>query len=201
MVRHKLWSGILLGLGGLSIGAWYTLPPVHSAQAISPSWAIAKAPEFIRPPQTCPNDLETLVSLLLRDLPSYANRVTQRSFHLDQLSDRPGVVIIAGQPDYAPLTLGPGAYTPSDSTDEPRQVFFTTLERQYVSDTSISLQTYHWLFLTQSQDRWRLVLLFSSTGDYPAERPPSPPEDTSQGAIAQAIRLWLRDCAAGAVES
>lgn len=28
---------------------------------------------------SCPNDVETLTNILLRDLPSYANRVTQRA--------------------------------------------------------------------------------------------------------------------------
>jgi hypothetical protein len=43
--------------------------------------------------------------------------------------------------------------------------------------------------------------MFSRIGDALANQPPSPPQDTSQGVIAQAIRLWLRDCRAGAIEA
>ena len=30
-------------------------------------------------------------------------------------------------------------------------------------------------------------------------RPPTPPRETSEGIIGQAVRLWLRDCRAGAI--
>lgn len=38
--------------------------------------------------------------------------------------------------------------------------------------------------------------MFSRTGIYPGGRPPTPPRDSSEGVIAQAIRTWLRDCQA-----
>ncbi|NJR66863.1 MAG: hypothetical protein HC772_18640 [Leptolyngbyaceae cyanobacterium CRU_2_3] len=66
----------------------------------------------------------------------------------------------------------------------------------------MELQHYHWLFLTPTENYgWRLVLMFSSLGNAPANQPPSPPQDTSQGVIAQAVRLWLRDCRAGSIDS
>jgi hypothetical protein len=90
-----------------------------------------------------------------------------------------------------------------------QQVFFTTLERQYWRNQMVSLQNYHWLFLVQNQDGWYLGLLYSSLGRYPSgdgplspvasQRAPTPPEESSDGIIGQAIRLWLRDCRAGAV--
>ncbi|NJL22855.1 MAG: hypothetical protein HC895_21790 [Leptolyngbyaceae cyanobacterium SM1_3_5] len=148
----------------------------------------------IRPSIDCPADLPTLTILLLRDLPSYANRVTQRSFTgLDVAASRPGYVLVAGRPEFEPLSLGPGEYLPTIET-APQQIFFTTLERQYVNNRSIYLQHYHWVFLSQESDGWWLVTMRSQIGDLPADQPPTPPQDTSDGAIAQAIRLWLRDC-------
>lgn len=164
-------------------------------------------PTPIRPLTTCPDRLEDLMLLLLRDLPSYANRVTARSFDAPigvssrRINEsRPGYVLLAGQPEFGPLTLGPGSYIATQPiADQPDQVFFTTLERQYAAGRSVSLQHYHWLFLTQSTSGWRLVALFSRIGDEPADQPPTPPQDTTQGSIAQSIRLWLQDCRSGAI--
>lgn len=170
---------------------WLTAA-VLSISLMSPALAEAERP--IRPSIACPADLPTLTTLLLRDLPSYANRVAQRSFTgLDVAATRPGYVLLAGRPEFEPLSLGPGEYLPTTES-EPQQVFFTTLERQYVGDRSIHIQHYHWIFLAQASDGWRLVTMRSQIGDLPANQPPTPPQDTSEGAIAQAIRLWLRDC-------
>jgi hypothetical protein len=136
--------------------------------------------------------------LLLRDLPSYANRVNQRAYTNFRTADVPGYTILADHLEYAPLSLNSEGTLPS-LEDQPTQVFFTTLERQYVSGKPVSLQHYHRLFLVETQDGWQLSLMFSTLGDYPADQPPTPPQDTSQGVIAQAIRLWLRDCWAGSV--
>jgi hypothetical protein len=151
--------------------------------------------------QVCPEALETLVPMLLRDLPSYANRVIQRSRSLDNGTiPSLGYVLVAGQPEYEPLTLGPGEYTSTTMGEgEPYQVFFTTLERQYLLREAVSIQHYHWLFLVKTERHWRVAFLFSRIGHHPANEPPSPPYDSGQGAIAQAIRLWLRDCAAGEI--
>jgi hypothetical protein len=136
---------------------------------------------------------------MLRDLPSYTNRVTQRAYTNFRTADTPGYVILADRPEYEPLSLGL-AENSQVLEDDTSQVFFTTLERQYVTGQPVSLQHYHRLFLIQTPTLgWQLVLLFSTLGDYPANQPPTPPQDTSQGAIAQAIRLWLRDCQAGSV--
>lgn len=157
---------------------------------------LAQVEQPIRRSIDCPTDLPTLTALLLRDLPSYANRVTQRSFtNFDVPATRPGFVLLAGRPEFEPLSLGPGEYLPTTETQTvPQQVFFTTLERQYVDNRSIELQQYHWIFLAQESDGWWLVTMRSQVGDLPADQPPTPPQDSSDGAIAQAIRLWLRDC-------
>lgn len=136
--------------------------------------------------------------LLLRDLPSYSNRVNQRAYTDFRTTDVPGYVIVADHVEYEPLSLNSEEKLPP-AADQPVQVFFTTLERQYVSGKPVSLQHYHRLFLVETQDGWQLSLMFSTLGNYPADQPPTPPQDTSQGVIAQAIRLWLRDCHAGSV--
>ncbi len=165
---------------------------------VSPVWGEPPKKVLIRPPAQCPTDLVTLMPLLLRDLPSYANRVSQRAYTDFRTADIPGYVIVADRPEYAPLSLNSESVLPAPE-DQPSQVFFTTLERQYVSGKPVSLQHYHRLFLVETQNGWQLSLMFSTLGHYPADQPPTPPQDTSQGVIAQAIRLWLRDCRAGSI--
>lgn len=145
-------------------------------------------------------DLEIITSQLLKDLPSYANRITQSARRRNRTVDVYSYVLLAGRPEFAPLTLGPGEYTPTEPTSsEPRQVFITTLERQYIDGKPIQLQDYHWLFLTQTSGGWKLAMMFSRTGGYPAKKNPTPPRESSDGVIAQAIRVWLRDCQARGV--
>jgi hypothetical protein len=175
-----------------------------------PSFAatIPNEPAPVLPsPIACPAEIESLTSLLLRDLPSYANRVSQRA-HTGNITAEPGYVLLAGQPEFEPLPIASREY-PAASDERLTQVFFTTLERQYVSDQPVSLQQFHWLFLTQSEQGWQFVLLFSAVGSGPEtsetgietlpEEPPTPPQDTSQGVIGRAIQLWLRDCRAGSI--
>lgn len=165
---------------------------------IPSAWAESSQGDFIRPLTQCPANLRALMRLLLRDLPSYSNRVNQRAYTAFRTTDVPGYVIVADHVEYEPLSLNSEEKLPP-SADQPVQVFFTTLERQYVSGKPVSLQHYHRLFLVETQDGWQLSLMFSTLGHYPADQPPTPPQDTSQGVIAQAIRLWLRDCQAGSV--
>lgn len=152
---------------------------------------------------SCQNqDIETLTNQLLKDLPSYTNRVTQRSRRLKRVVDIYSYVLLAGKPEFAPLSLGPGVYTPTEpATGEPQQVFITTLERQYTAGKLIQLQQYHWLFFTRTTSGWRLAFMFSRTGNYPNTQPPTPPRESSNGAVAQAVRIWLRDCQAGTLRS
>lgn len=189
-----LASGLALGAG-----AWAdTLPLAPEPVPLPPEDDPPEvtAPRLPTQRQSCPPGLEPLVAQLLHDLPTYANLVASRSLgHPAQRPSPFGTVLLASQPDFSPLDLG---------TDEPQsdlhQVFFTTLERQYWQQRSVSLQHYHWLFLTPSPEGWRLALLYSSLGSYPAGvRGASPPQESSQGLVGQAITLWLRDCRAGAV--
>ncbi|MCA1992813.1 MAG: hypothetical protein LDL41_12380 [Coleofasciculus sp. S288] len=173
----------------------------------NPSPPVSPAPPSILPSvtlQSCPSDVKALTTLLLRDLPSYANRVIQRSRRLDRTVDTFSYVLVAGNPEFEPLTLGPGGYSNPASVanaEPPQQVFLTTLERQYNRGKAIYTQHYHWLFLTQTSDGWRLALMFSRIGSSSGERPPTPPRESSDGTIGQAVKIWLRDCRAGAIRA
>ncbi|MDJ0601220.1 MAG: hypothetical protein QNJ37_20550 [Crocosphaera sp.] len=144
----------------------------------------------------CPSDIKTLMTWMLDDLPSYGNRVTQRARRSDRSIDVYNYIVVAGNPEYQPLPLSNLQYEPV-LPDDTKQVFFTTLERQYSKTEVILLQNYYWLFLTPSSDGWRLVLLFSQLADLEQNDLPLPPQDAMNGAIGQGIQLWLKDCRAG----
>lgn len=154
---------------------------------------------FLRPQTTCPDDVTVLIQGLLRDLPGYANRVARRTLGTTPDDTGFGTVIIAGRAELEPLPLEELAFAnpPDDAT---QQVFFTTLERRYTDTAAVSLEQYHWLFLVPAPDGWRLTLMFSrTTPDDNGVRPPTPPQESSDGIVGQAVQLWLRDCRAGAV--
>ncbi len=155
-----------------------------------------------RPVFNCPNTLDALIPKLLDDLPSYANRVIQRSRDRSRAVDiPPSYVLLAGRSDQEPIPLGGGDYAPIAGSDNVQQVFFTTLERQYGASGLVQLQGYYWMFVVRSPEAWQLVNLRTSLGDYPSRLPPTPPRDSNDGVVAQAVRLWLSDCHAGALRS
>jgi hypothetical protein len=82
---------------------------------------------------------------------------------------------------------------PQTPNNDPQQVFITTLERQYRGTQVIEIPRYHWLFLTKTNEDWRLALIFSRMGSNRPNEPLTPPEESSDSFIAEAIRLWLRD--------
>lgn len=180
--------------------AWVSLGLSPQAIADDPSVpAPDAAAPFLRPPATCPADVASLTQGLLRDLPSYANRVARRTLGTTPDDTNFGTVIVAGRAELEPLPLAELAFEnpPNDAT---QQVFFTTLERRYLGTDSIALEQYHWLFLVPTAAGWRLTLMFSRTGSHTAAvRPPTPPQESSTGIMGQAVQLWLRDCRAGAV--
>ena len=182
----------LLAIGLMMMGWW--------SGAIALSQAVVSSHKAIH----CPSEVEPLTALLLRDLPSYANRVIVRSRARYPTISWLDSVITAGRPEFIPLPLDSGTAStipsPQNASDL-RQVFITTLERQNTADTAIDLQQFHWLFLTKTQSGWRLALMFTRTGATIAEQPTTPPRDSSQGIMGQAVQTWLRDCNAGAVRS
>jgi hypothetical protein len=204
--------------------AWVGLTGVRVAVAEARVNAPPRPPGE-RARDRCPATIEAMMPLLLRDLPAYVNRVNQRSRdrspHQAQTAPSPAggspaisranYAILASQPEFTPLPVASNEYT-SPEDKKLRQVFFTVLERQYsgtpsnpqnVSPSAPSVsefQHYHWLFWAETAQGWHLVFLFSRLGPFPASSgPPTPPRDTTQGVTAEAIRLWLRDCRAGAV--
>lgn len=140
-------------------------------------------------------NLPKLIDELMLDLPNYANRVTQRSRRLKRKVDVFSYVLVAGKPDLSPLPLNPGINNNQeyDSADV-KQVFFTTLERQYINKKTVELQEFHRLFLTKTNTGWEMVMMFTQTGTYPVKPPIAPARDSSNSAIAQGVKLWLRDC-------
>ncbi len=195
-------AALALAAIALIVGAQHT----PAQDTVSPEAPIEDGdPTYLRPTTVCPADPEVLARHLLQDLPSYANRVASRNLDLSRpLTDPVSTVLVASAPDLNPIDLaelGPGD---SARPDDPalQQVFFTTLERQFWPDQTVSLQHYHWLFLAQTPEGWYLAMLYSSLGSYPGEqgaRPPTPPQESSDGIVGQAVRLWLRDCRAGAL--
>jgi hypothetical protein len=160
---------------------------------------LEETPQFLRPQNACPRVLEPLMNRLLQDLPTYTELVAARSLNLRSEQDSPfGTVIIASEADYHPIELPDTSY--GNSPQEVQQVFFTTLERQYWQGQPVSLQNHHWLFLAPAETGWYLSQMYSMVGHSPADRgAPSPPQESSDGIIGQAVTLWLRDCRAGAV--
>jgi hypothetical protein len=140
-------------------------------------------------PSGCPTELEPLITKLLQDLPSYANRVRTRAGLYRNY------VMFAGNPEFQPL---PVSVPPESQEPQNQQIFFTTLIRRYEPDRMVYHQEHHRLFLTPELTGWQFVMMYSVLAPYPASKtPPLPPRNSSEGSIAQAIRDWLRDCRAG----
>jgi hypothetical protein len=144
---------------------------------------------------------------MLPDLPSYANRVLQRSQAqgskqiLGQNSGQ-NFVIVAGKPEFNPLPLPNRQFTPAlenQDKESVRQVFFSTLEHQYGRDRRLNFQNFYWLFLTQTTEGWRVVALSTQLASLYPQDPPLPPIEATQGIMGQAIALWLRDCRTGSL--
>lgn len=146
----------------------------------------------------CDLELERLTTLLLDDLPDYANRVIQRTQKLNRAAGNNNYIITAGKAELEPLNLPRIKYSSQDSQST-KQVFFTILERQYSEQKVNQIETYHWLFLVPTTSGWRMVMMFSRFGDSKKKNPPTPPHESSNGIIGQAVQLWLRDCRAGRV--
>ena len=151
-----------------------------------------------REPFTCPNDVKELTPILLKNLPSYSNRVIQRTQDRNQDAGIENYIITASEAEFEPLDLPRLQYNQIDDLD-PEQIFFTVLERQYIEGEIVTISTYHWLFLTNTDSGWRTVMLFSRFGNSRDRVPPAPPRETTNGIIGRGVRLWLRDCRAGTV--
>ncbi|BAY76124.1 hypothetical protein NIES25_25730 [Nostoc linckia NIES-25] len=203
-IRNQIY-----GLWLLVCGFWFLTPNILNSSAFaknftpSPSFVAQRENANTGAKSLCSEqDLETLTTRLLQDLPSYTNRAIQRARRRSRSADLYSYMLVAGRPEFTPLPLNLEEYSkdaPESSASGVEQVFFTTLQRQYIGKTAVELQEFHWLLLTKTSSGWRLVMMFSQTGSYSEKQPPSPPRDSSNGAIAQGVKAWLRDCQAGSV--
>ncbi|MCL6433127.1 MAG: hypothetical protein K6T90_02760 [Leptolyngbyaceae cyanobacterium HOT.MB2.61] len=193
VLLRGFWVGLAIAL--------LPLQPIHPipVPANPPAKAIKdQTPRYIRPHVTCPANVELLTTAMLRDLPGYINRLYIRLVH--RKTGGLLYAIAATQPDLVPLPAESSEY-PNPADENLHQIFFTVLERQYFGQQIVEFQHYHWLFLTRTIDGWKIALMFSRFGSYPAsDQPITPPRDSSQSLTAQAIQLWLRDCQAGSVK-
>jgi hypothetical protein len=199
---------LLLGLG---LWAAAIAPVVARPSANPPPAKATTAPKADR----CPIAFEPMVGQLLQDLPHYANRLIVKSRKLG--GPPPGnYVMVISPPDFQALPL-PGTTSGQASPEgsiapgDLRQVFFTSLERQYATRQITSLQGFHWSVWAPSPQGWQLVTLRSQLGPAPVGQSPlaqslqtrptaaeqriwSPPREADYSPLAEGIRLWLRDC-------
>jgi hypothetical protein len=188
-----IWVAIALSLTLLTLpGAAISQTPPSSGKTESNP----KPP--LRPLTTCPVDIESLSSALLRDLPEYINRLS----HQQGGSQSQQYAIAASKANLTPLPI---TYTgtPNSPDSQLHQVFFTVLERQYENQRREDSQRYHWMILAYSPTTgWQLATLYTRATAYPANnQPPSRMQETSQQVIGRAIRRWLRDCRAGVIKA
>ena len=187
-----------------------SLPPTRWLIALlifpgfnSPAFAKNIPPKSVNPEisNSCSEQsLETFTTQLMLDLPSYANRVTQRSRLMKRGVDTFSYILAAGKPEFKPLPLNPGIDNGDKYNAEGvKQVFFTTLERTYIHKKAVESQEFHRLFLTKTNTGWTVVMMFTQSSSYPVKQPLAPPRNSSNGAIAQGVKLWLQDCQAGSV--
>jgi len=178
LMQQIIRAGLLLSLTSI-----WTDAPTVATPLIQPNLISASTP------QQCPRELPKLIERMLLDLPGYINRVRIRA------GITKTYVVLAAKPEFEPLPLSP---TPSAVPQTTQQIFFTTLMRRYDRDRITYLQEYHWVFLTQTPQNWRYVMMYSTLGPYPAaQRPTLPPRNSSDGSVAQAIQDWLADCQTG----
>jgi len=143
----------------------------------------------------CPREIPALADLLVKEISDYTNRVIQtyRFFPVNE-DFLPVYVITAGKPELEPIIIQQTQYRQTKE-NHIEQIFFTTLERQYPSSNrAIQTQNSHWLLLTPTSQGWQMVMLLTRFGTANDNSISSPPQDTTNGAIGQAVRLWLRDC-------
>ncbi len=149
---------------------------------------------------TCPVKLADLTNALVRDLPSYTNRlIQQRRSRNDKLYSS---IVTASLPELKSIEITSREYPPRFPQTAPTQVFISTLERQYTGIQSAQLQQFHWLFLAQTRMGWRLATIYSRISSFPHHNNAiTPPIESSQTVVGEAIGIWLNDCYVGKVRN
>ncbi len=164
------------------------------------NWCDQVVPLVASAPNTCPAKVDSLANLLTRDLPSYANRlVQQRRKRTDEVYSS---ILAASLPELKPISIVSREYPPRFPQTAPTQVFISTLERQYTGIKSAQIQQFHWLFIAKTRIGWRLVNIYSRTGGSPgANVLITPPIESSNTIVGEAIRVWLNDCYVGKIRA
>ncbi len=209
-----------------SVLSWYvalgSAPPAVALAAFPNISSMLNLSPAVSAPKnfTCPQDIQSLTNLMLRDLPGYANRVMQRSIRLNS-GGLSSYVFVAGNPDFNPINtdLSPqlGNRTQSNQNNQSnqsdtatqrlndrqlQQVFFTTLNREYQGGRILEVQEFHRLFLVQTSQGWQLALMYSrSSIGSPSLQTLTPVRESLNSAVGQAVSTWLRDCQAGTLRS
>lgn len=147
------------------------------------------------PENKCTGEITELSTKLVNEISDYGNRVIQKSRRGGANSlTMPIYIITAGKPEFEPLPLSNRSFG-SSKPSKIEQVFFTTRERHYLSDTRLEeTNNYHWLLLTPTDRGWQMVMLLTRFGEVMPSEVVSPPIDTTSGVVGEAVRLWLRDC-------
>jgi hypothetical protein len=136
------------------------LPPKFSPEFTMPIVALADGKTV-----ACPAKLSSLAELLVRDLPSYGNRISQqRRKRTDRVYSS---IVTASAPELQPLPIVSREYPAQFPQAAPTQVFISTLENQYTGNRSAQIQQFHWLFLAQTRQGWRLANIYTRTGGFP----------------------------------
>lgn len=195
--QWKKGGGAIATLIVLTVGVWGAAGSVLRAEE-EPT-----QPDFIRPQAECPEDVDALAPIMMRDIPGYGNRVSQRSRRSNRYFVPQSHILRAERLIFDSLDPRGDGLIPTEeaiAANGLKSIFFTTLERQYLETDIVMLQHYHWIFLVETQEGWHLAFMYSRLGGFPETDPPTPPRNSSQGVIAQGVRLWLRDCEAGAID-
>ena len=206
-MSHKWYYSFLIPLFGIHTS-------IESSLNIQPLQLFDKHPreQILKSDATnnyCSQEVESLTDLLLKELPDYSNRVIQRTQNLNQEAGISNYIVAAGKGQFEALDLPQIQYnTEATESESTKQIFFTILERQYITENltaqlpktrKLERETYHWLFLTPTNDGWRMVAMFSRFGSSEQDKLSTPPQESSNGIIGQAVQLWLKDCRAGKI--
>lgn len=122
------------------------------------------------PLRACPVDFKELTDTLSNDLHHYLNR-SYTKFNIKTQAQ------VVSFPDREPLAI-------KEPDPTIRQAFLTITHRRS-GKLETENQTY-WLFLVETPQNWKLAMAFTRIGN-------APPIDVSDGAVADAVRTWLRD--------
>ncbi|MGF1493586.1 MAG: hypothetical protein ACFBSC_14250 [Microcoleaceae cyanobacterium] len=151
--------------------------------------------------------MDELIQQALPDLPGYANRVRTRNPRR-RLGEKPSQVLLAKQLELQSLppefdlgqqerwTQAIDADINGSQASDIEVVFITTWERWYEGQRSVEAWQFHWVFLESTEAGWVIVKMFSKYSPYPGRELLPLVRDSTDDTMAEALRLWLRDCQA-----